>query len=195
MRFLNVLLPLAVSLALAAPASAAQSPADVAGAPTAGSNQEGVIELGKISPNGPYRLWSAINKVLLEYASLKGGEELGSQVQGVYAGQFDGMTPADVLTQAAEFRGTLDQVLDRLKLPKVEIYKDPLGRKVTPGVVFVNAGNIMDAVVAAFHSASNSPDSSLGDLYDVPVSTGKTPSDVYALVYLATTRLQVITAF
>ena len=194
MKLLDILLPLAVSLALAAPASAAETPADVAGAPMVGSSEEGVIELGEISPNGPYRLWSAVNKVLLDFASLKGGEELRSQVQGLNAGQFDGKTPADVLTQTAEFRGTLEQLLDRLRLPKVETYEDPLGREVTPGVVFVNAGHIMDAVVSAFHSASNKPDESLGNLYDVPVAAGKTPSDVFGLVYLATRRLQLITA-
>lgn len=194
MKCLNVLLPLAVSLILAAPAGAAESSSEVAGAPAVGSTEESVIELGKISPDGPYRIWNAVNKVLLEYASLKGGGELRSRVQGLNAGQFDGKTPADVLAQAAEFRDTLERLLDRLQLPKVEIYKDPLGRQVTPGVVFVNAGHIMDAVVAAFYSASNKPDQSLGDLYDVPVTTGKTPSDVYALTYLATQRLQLIAA-
>ncbi len=194
MKLRNVLLSLAVSLTLAAPASAAESPSDVAAAPTVASSEEGIIELGKISPNGPYRLWTAINKVLLDYALLKGGEELRSQAEGLYSGQIDGKTPADVLTQAAEFRGTLEQLLDRLNLPKVEVYKDPLGRSVTPAVVFVNAGHIMDAVVSAFHSASNKPDTSLGDLYDVPVATGKTPSDVFRLAYLATRRLQLIAA-
>ncbi len=194
MKLRNVLLPLAVSLTLAAPARAAEAPSEVAAAPTVASSEEGVIELGKISPNGPYRLWNAVNKVLLDYASLRGGAELRSQVQGLSAGQYDGKTPADVLTQAAEFRGMLERLLDRLNLPKVEIYKDPLGRDVTPGVVFVNAGHIMDAVVSAFRSASNKPDESLGGLYDVPVATGKTPSDVFGLVYLATRRLQLIAA-
>lgn len=101
----------------------------------------------------------------------------------------------DVLTQTVEFRDTLERILDRLELPKVRTYADPLGRDVTPGVVFVNAGHIVDAVVAAFYSASNRPDRPFGDFYDVPVTTGKSPSDVYALAYLATTRLQIIAAF
>ncbi len=187
MKLPNVFLPLAVILALVGSAC-------VAGTSTVGSKEESVVELGKISPNGPYRIWSAVNKVLLDYASLKGGEELRSQVQDLNVGRFDGKTPADVLTQAAEFRDTLEQILDRLRLPKVEIYEDPLGRKATPGVVFVNAGHIMDAVVSVIHNASDKHDEPLGALYDVPVATGKTPSDVFGLVYLATRRLQLITA-
>ncbi len=205
----NVFRPLAVSLALVAPACTAESPSDVAGTPRVGitespsdlagtprvgSSNNGIIELGKISPNGSYRLWSAVNDVLLDYASLEGGDELRSQVQALTAYRFNGKSPADVLAQAAVFRDALEQLLERLQLPKVEVYEDPLGREATPGVVFVNAGNIMDALVAAFHSASNRSDESLGDLYDVPVATGKTPSDVFGLVFLATRRLQLIAA-
>ncbi len=203
MKSLNVLKPLAIILILVVPACATEPPSEVAethtigsaaGTHAVGSNEKSVVKLGKISPNGPYRIWSAVNKVLLDYASLKGGEELKSQVKDLNAGRFYGKTPTDVLIQAAEFRDALERILDRLQLPKVEIYEDPLGRQVTPGVVFVNAGHIMDAVVSVVHSASDHHDEPLGALYDVPVATGKTPSDVFGLVYLATRRLQLIAA-
>ena len=57
----------------------------------------------------------------------------------------------------------------------------------------MNAGYIMDSIVFALHTASPSRDEPLGDLYDVPAATGKTPSDVFGLVSLATRRLQLIT--
>lgn len=98
------------------------------------------------------------------------------------------------MTQTAEFRSVLERLLGQLKLAKVQVYKDPLGRKVTPGVVYVNAGYIMDSLIFALHTASASREKPLGDLYDVPAATGKTPSDVFGLVSLATRRLQLITA-
>ena len=194
MRSSIILAPLVLGLFLAAPASAGITPSGVAGTPAIDSKEASVVELGKITPNDPYQLWDAINDVLLDYALLQGGEELKSQVAGVYAGQIDGKTPADVMTQTVEFRVALDQLLDRLKLAKVHIYVDPLGRDVTPGVVYVNAGYIMDRIIFALHTASDRQDKPLGDLYDVPAATGKTPSDVFGLVSLATRRLQLITA-
>lgn len=188
MKTLGFLATLAVGFLLAAPPVAAQAPA-------ADSKKESVVELGKIAPDGPYRLWTSVNKVLLEYALVSGGKGLRSQVEGLSAGQFDGKTPGEVLAQTVQYRNTLERLRNRLKLSKVPVYVDPLGRAVTPGVVFVNAGHIMDATVAAFFTASDKPDESFGDLYDVPVTTGKTPSDVFALVSLATRRLQLIAAF
>lgn len=86
MKFPNVLLPLAMSLALVAPTGAAEAASD-------GSSQESVIELGKITPDGPYRLWAAVNKVLLDYALLTGGEELKSQIAGLTASPFEAKAP------------------------------------------------------------------------------------------------------
>ena len=125
---------------------------------------------------------------------MEGGEELKSRIAGVFAGQSDGKIPGDVLTQTDEFRDVLEKLLGQLKLAKVQVYKDPLGRKVTPGVIYVNAGYIMDSIILALHTASPSQDKPLGDLYDVPTATGKTPSEVFGLVSLATRRLQLIMA-
>ena len=98
------------------------------------------------------------------------------------------------MTETDEFRDVLERLLGQLKLAKVQVYKDPLSGKVTPGVVYVNAGYIMDSIILALHTASPSQDKPLGDLYDVPTATGKTPSDVFGLVSLATRRLQLIMA-
>ncbi len=192
MKMLRFLAPLVIGSVLTAPVIAAETSSQAAGAATLDSKGQPVAELGKIAPDGPFRLWTAINRVLLDYASLKGGNELRSQVEGLSPGQFYNRTPGDVLTQTAEFRATLEKLRARLDLPKVRIYEDPLGREVTPGVVFVNAGHIMDATVFAYYTASDKPDEALGNFYDVPVVTGKTPSDVFGLVQLATRRLQLI---
>lgn len=185
MKTLRFIAPLVVGLVFAIPAAANED------ADAAGSNPN-IVKLGKITPNGPYRLWFAINGVLPEYALSKGGRGLKSRVEGLTAFSFDGKTPGDVRARAAEYRAMLERLRAQLKLEKIKTYKDPLGRAVTPAVVFVNAGHIMDATVHAFHATSKEPDAVLGVFYDVPVVDGKSPSHVYGLVDLAAIRLQLI---
>ena len=187
MKIQRFMATLVVGLVIAMPAGAAEP------SPSAGAKAADVVELGNIPPSGPFQLWTSMNRVLPEYAMLKGGAELKARVEGLSATYFEGKTPADVLAQTAEYRATLEALRAQLNLPEVQIYKDPLGRTVTPGVVFVNSGYIMDATVRTYHTASDKPDVSLGGFYDVPVIAGKTPSDVFGLVHLATKRLQLIT--
>lgn len=184
MEIRRILGPLLIALMFSTPALAAETS-------TAAGSAE-VAKLGKISPNGPYRLWTAINGVLPAYAALKGGAGLRAQVEYLAAFDASGKKPGDVMVQTNEFRRLLEILRDQLKLAEIEIYKDPLGRAVTPAVVFVNAGFNMDALVEAYFTALNKPDAMVGEFYEVPVSSGKTPSDVYALAELATRRLRLI---
>lgn len=184
--------PLLVGLILASPAMAADSPSNVAGATTVPAKAAWIPKLGQIKPSGPFRLWTAINKVLPQYASLKGGKGLKSQVEGVPAEKFEGMSPGDVMAQTAEFRAMLKTLRAPLKLAKIKTYEDPLGRKVTPAIVFINAGHILDAVVQTFYVSSNKSYTALGEFYQVPFVAGKKSDDVFALVYLATRRLRLI---
>ncbi len=190
MKLIRITGALLLITTFAGPALAAEkSPA--AASAKADSAQAGP-KLGKITPNGPYRIWTAINGVLPDYAALKGGAGLRAQVQGLTAEPAFGKKPGDVLRQGMEFHHLLEALRGELKLGKIQVYKDPLARAVTPAVVFVNAGFGLDGLVEAFHVAMNKPDASLGKYFDVPVPSGKSPSDVYALVELATRRLRLI---
>jgi hypothetical protein len=183
MKKLGIIGPVLSVLLLAAPVQAAETGALAKGE---------IANLGKITPNGPYRLWSAINKVLPDYAALVGGAALRAQVEGMTAADASGKNPGHVMAQTVAFRDLLEAIRGELKLAQVEVFKDPLGRAVTPAVVFVNAGFNMDAVVEAYHVALNKPDAKHGKFYDVPVASGKSPSDVFALVELASRRLRLI---
>lgn len=184
MKLSIIIAPLVLGLLFTAPASVAQSQSETAS----------VVELGKITPNDSYQLWSAINRALLEYAGAIGGKKLQFDVVEVYADLAFDMTPADVMTQTADFRVVLDMILDQLKLAKSQTYEDPLGRKVTPGVVYVNAGYLLDSTIFALHTTSDRQGKPLGDLYVVPTAADKTPNDVFELVSLATNRLRLILA-
>lgn len=182
MKFLKGFAPLMVGLLLAAPSIAAESRSDAAWIP----------ELGEINPSGPFRLWTAINKVLPEYASLKGGKELRSRIEGMSAGKFEDKTSGTVMSQTNKFREVLERIRVRYNLPKIKSYQDPLGRKITASTAFLNAGHILDSIVETLFIASNKSKGELGELYDVGYVGGKTPSDVFGLVNLATRRLQLI---
>ena len=106
MKTLRYIVPLVGGFVFFTPALAIEAPSVAAGAVKAGSVASEIPKLGKISPNGPYRLWIAINNVLPEYALSKGGRELKSRVEGLSAFEFEGKTPGDVLAQAKEYRAT-----------------------------------------------------------------------------------------
>ncbi len=156
--------------------------------PTFHSSAAEVVELGKISPNGPYRIWSSINAGLVELAYHKGGEALKSQVSAMSPVVALGKKPGHVLAQGDIFRALLDANLES----PTAIYKDPLGRDITPGVVYVNATNMLDGLFVNIVAEAKGNADGLGDIYINEAVEGKTPSDVYALVYLATRRMQLI---
>ena len=52
----------------------------VVGTSPAAAGSDEVAKLGKITPNGPYRLWTAINGLLPSYAALKGGAGLRTRL-------------------------------------------------------------------------------------------------------------------
>ena len=51
------------------------------------------------------------------------------------------------MAQTEIFRAILEDIRDQLKLSEINTYKDPLGRKITPAVVFLNSGHVLDALV------------------------------------------------
>lgn len=185
MRIIRTLLVLAIGVILAGPALAASD--------TAKSIDEVYIpELGKITPDGPFRLWTAMNNVIPEYAMLVGGKELKAKVLKLSVSSFTGKSPGNVMEQTESARALLNRLAVKYKLPKAARYTDPLGRAVTPAVVFLNAGNLLDTLVESYFVASDKSELGLGRFYTVPEFTGKKPNDVYGLVELATRRLEVI---
>lgn len=149
-------------------------------------------ELGKVTPNGPYRLWTAVNKGLLEYAFVKGGKELKAKVATLTPTDLKGKKPGDVLKQGAIFRGFLDSARAKIKLPPASKYRDPQGRAVTPAVVFLNAGHLLDGLFHLIAASNKGSNDGLGEIYNVAKFKGKSPSNVFSQVELATRRLDMI---
>ena len=187
MKLLKLVSPVFAAFIFIAPVMAAEKSA---ASDTVATGE--VVKLGKITPNGPFRLWSAINRVLPAYAASTGGADLRAQVESLSVVDASGKKPGDVMVQSTTFRSVLEEIRAELKMDKIEVYKDPLGRAVTPGVVFVNAGFNMDGIVETFRAHAKKSDVDYGGFFEVSVFKGKSPSDVYALAELAVRRLRLI---
>ena len=96
-------------------------------------------------------------------------------------------TPGDVLVQVAAFRDKLDRLNAASGLEETPIYHDPQGGEVTPSVVFLNSGNVLDSLVLLLIRIDG--ERLVGGFYARHDFTGRTPSNVFGLVELANRRI------
>ncbi len=133
----------------------------VVGTSPAAAGSDEVAKLGKITPNGPYRLWTAINGLLPSYAALKGGAGLRTQVENMVAVDAFGKKPGDVMVQTVDFRNLLETIRDQSKRRSKNT---PLRRPDCPA-----AGGVKIRHWIAFHRVSGRLEDVLsGDLSKDP---------------------------
>ena len=98
-----------------------------------------------------------------------------------------------MLAQGTTFRAALNSERAKYKLSPTRKYLDPQGRAVTPAVVFLNAGHLLDALARLIEADPKGKNMRVGEIYDVPKFSGKTPSHVFDLAELASRRVALIT--
>ncbi|NQU69539.1 MAG: hypothetical protein HQ514_03265 [Rhodospirillales bacterium] len=103
---------------------------------------------------------------------------------------FQNKKPSEVLGQVAVFRDRLDALRKRAGLPVTGHFKNTDG-KITPSVVFLNTGFVLDSAAEWIIKSSNNTVSA-GEFYIPFVIKGKTPSDAFAMAELATRRIDLI---
>lgn len=149
-------------------------------------------ELG-LTPSHVFGLWTNINAALVLVADTSsGGLNLDDSLTSTKPGRFENKKPADVLARAIEFRAKLDRLLAEHGMAPTEQYSRGAGR-VTPSVVFLNSGLLLDAVVG-WIIANTSKQQLVSPFYAHHAFSGKTPSDVYGMVDLADRRIDRILA-
>lgn len=152
--------------------------------------QVGAVELG-LTPSNVCSLWTNINNALVTTGSaLPNGTDISGDLKTMTAKAFPGKKPGDVLNQVIQFREKLDRLRAKSKLKATPIYKDPQGGTVTPSVVFVNSGHVLDSVVLLLNRYNKHQ--LISGFYTRHDISGKKPSDAYSLVELANRRLGVI---
>lgn len=148
------------------------------------------IELG-MTPSHVSSLWMNINNALVDSAAaLTGDDVLSGKLSAMNPEVFQGKKPGEVLEQVAQFRGKLDRLRNKHGQKATPIYLDPEGGDVTPSVVFVNSGHVLDAT--AFLLIRLDGERLVSGYYTRHDISGKTPSDAYSLVNLANRRMDLL---
>ena len=155
------------------------------------SKESSAVELG-LTPSDVVMLWANTNNALVAVAHIApgGGAALSSQLKALRPKFFQNKKPGDVLGQVAIFRGKLDQLRKRIGLPATGTYKNKDG-KISPSVVFLNTGFVLDASAEVLLKISNNTVSA-GPYYKPFAIEGKTPTHAFSMAELATRRIDLL---
>ena len=154
--------------------------------------QAGAVELA-LTPSNVVSLWTNINAALIATGSvLPNGADASSDLKTMTAKAFPGKKPGDVLNQVVQFREKLDRLRAKSKLKGTPVYKDPQDGTVTPSVVFINSGHVLDSVVLLLNRYSKVH--LISGFYIRHDISSKKPSDAYSMVELSNRRLDTVIA-
>lgn len=148
------------------------------------------LELG-LTPSNVFATWININATLMAVgAAATGDERLVQRLEAMKAQVFRGKNPADVLKQLAIFRGKMDRLRSRYGLGATPVHENPAGEKVTPSVVFLNTGYLLDsAVLLLIRLDERRLISGYFKRHDI---SGETPNGPYSLIDLANRRIDAL---
>jgi len=143
-----------------------------------------------LTPGHVVSLWKNINNALLTAADILQGPEGRTALEAMKEESFSDKTPADVQDKVVEFRTKLDKATASMGLNPTTTYKDPRGGAVTPSVVFMNSGYVLDSMVLTLIYLDGQR--LVSGYYASHDFSGKGPSDAYAQVELANRRLKAL---
>lgn len=145
------------------------------------------LDLG-LTPSHVYSLWTNINESLVASSRVVSGDTaMRASLKAMKPMKFSGKSPADVLGQLAGYRKKLDRLLRARNLPMAKrVVSD--GEAITPSDVYLNSGHVLNAQVR-WLIVETGPEQTVSQFYTRHGFSGKTPSDVFALVDLATRRM------
>ncbi|MBT4710313.1 MAG: hypothetical protein HOB82_02145 [Alphaproteobacteria bacterium] len=147
-----------------------------------------------LTPNHVLSIWTNINDALVAVGgSIAATPPSARDLQNanrMSAVVFADKTPGDVLGQLTVIRARLDAIAVARNLDISRVYVDPDGAAVTPSVVFLNSGHVLDTLVRILNDAD--PDLLAGGFYAKTAYEDKTPSDVFGLIDLVSRRLDLL---
>ncbi len=153
--------------------------------------QAGAVELG-LTPSHVVGLWTNINNAVLAAAdSMTGDEGFVDELTEQGTETYGDKVPADVLGQVAAFREKLDRVGAKYGVMPTAVFESDDGQKITPSVVFLNSGNVLDSLARLLIEAGDE-ETLITDFYARQDISGKTPSDAFAMVELANKRIDAL---
>jgi len=158
-----------------------------------GSNNAVALELG-LTPSHVFGLWTNINSALVRLAELySSDQQIADKLSSMTARTYSGKTPGDVLQKLSAFRKKLDILNKKQGLSPTNKIEITDGKKITPSVVFLNSGHVIDSAVNLIIKKSDR-DQLVSPFYKSLHLKGKSPSDVFGMVDLAERRIDIILA-
>ncbi len=155
-----------------------------------GFNTASAVELG-LTPSHVVSLWTNTNSALVTMAGIVSKDSsVAEKVKATKPLNFTGKKPSDVLKRVAEFREKLDRLRKKGSLPPTKRYQQGKGI-ITPSVVFLNSGHVLDATVH-WVIKNSGKDQLVSPFYIRHDISGKTPSHAFAMVDLANRRIDMI---
>ncbi|MEE8435604.1 MAG: hypothetical protein V3S64_12520, partial [bacterium] len=88
---------------------------------------------GKITPNGPFQLFSGIDEFVPLLTVIP---SQARRMRAIKAQKFSGKTPANVLSHVVRFRNKLNLWLAKFRLNKTKIFRSPTGETISPAIVY-----------------------------------------------------------
>ncbi|MDP6717863.1 MAG: hypothetical protein QGF59_04395 [Pirellulaceae bacterium] len=153
------------------------------------------IELD-LTPAQVFAVWTGINESLLVIARVVSNDTAWHrEISEIRSKDVKDKRPADVLGQLRKYRAKLDGLRRTAGLKPIRRFVVD-GKPVTPVVVYVNSGLVLNGQVEwlIHNTGSIQLVSQFYPTYDQVGSSERTPSHVYALVNLANRRLAKILA-
>ncbi len=148
------------------------------------------LDLG-LTPSHVYSLWTNINDSLIASSRVVSGDKaLPTTLATMKPGNFSGKRPADVLNRLAVYREKLNRLLRVKNLPMTKLAKTD-GSAITPSDVYLNSGHVLTAQIR-WLIVKTGPEQTVSQFYTRHGFSGKTPSDVFALVELANRRMDLL---
>lgn len=146
-----------------------------------------------LKPGQVYSLWTNINDCLLEFAGVVSDDlDWHEELAALPIRSFPGKRPADVLAQAERYRATLDRLRHLAELsPTQRVPRDQA--HISHSDVYLTSSEVLHAQVELLIRFTG-PEQLVSQFYVRRRDDEKTPSHVFAVVELASRRLEQILA-
>lgn len=146
---------------------------------------------GKVTPTDVYQIGAALKQFAHDIVKKTTGKAARKSLLSLTQNKVSGKKPSDAVQAVYALHDQVNVLRKQKGLKRIGRYVRKDG-KVTPAVVYINAGLALDGLAGV--SLRIDSTKNYGDLYEVPDASGKSPSDVFAIMNLSSRILSALTA-
>ena len=146
---------------------------------------------GKVVPTDVYRIGIAIKQFARDIVKRTADKAARNTLLSLTANKVSGKKPSDAVQAVYALHDQVNVLRKQKGLKRIGRYARNDG-KVTPAIVYINAGLALDGLAEISQQIDSTKN--YGDLFEAPELSGKSPSDVYAIMNLSYRILAALTA-